>query len=145
MIVRIIDRTKKIYIYICLSLMQILDLCSICDARISGDSIFCNFCKCWVHPNCNLLSKSEYDLLVNSDDIESWRCLRCVCGKLPEACCNTYDIFSNSIYNHGNSSNFYYYPLLIVNVLIMTIFPFFILTVAHLTSILTTSKLFLIL
>ena len=78
--------------------MQIIDLCSMCDGWISGGSIFCNFCKCWIHPNCNLLSKSEYDLLIiNSDDIESWQCLKCVCGELPEDCCNIHDILSNSI------------------------------------------------
>lgn len=130
--------------YICLRLMQIFDLCSICGGRMSGNSIFCNSCKCWLHPNCNLLRKSDHDLLVNLNDIESWRCLKCV-GELPEACCNTYDIFPNSSYSHGTTATFMIYHLLIVNVLIMTIFPFFILTFAHLISILTTSKLFLIL
>ena len=68
--------------------------------------IFCNSCKCWLHPNCNLLRKSDHDLLVNSNDIESWRCLKCV-AELPEACCNTYEIFPNSSYSHGNNCNFY--------------------------------------
>ena len=68
--------------------LSLLDLCSICGRRMTGDSISCNSCKSWVHSNCNLLSKSDYDLLVNSDDLESWWCLKCICGDLPEAGCN---------------------------------------------------------
>ena len=89
--------------------MQIIDPCSICGKQVSGDSIFCNSCNCWVHPNCNLLSKSEFDLRVNLDDTESWCCLKCSCGSLPEACfVKDPSVFPNSNYNHGNNNcNFY--------------------------------------
>ena len=38
---------------------------------------FCNFCELWVHPDCNHLSQTEFQELVDSDDSEPWTCIRC--------------------------------------------------------------------
>jgi len=59
-------------------------LCPICTKVVKDDcnSIFCDFCKCWVHQNhCSKLSLTEFAKLSNSP--QSWNCPKCHLDSLP--------------------------------------------------------------
>ena len=81
--------------------MATIDLYSICGKQVIGDSIFCNS---WVHPDCNFLSKSDFELHVNSDESETWFCLKCSCGTLTDPCMieDPVSPFLNLSNDHGN-------------------------------------------
>ena len=51
--------------------------CSVCGKQVKNIGIFCNICNLWVHRDCNLLSKSDFKKLVDSDDTDTWSCLKC--------------------------------------------------------------------
>lgn len=57
--------------------------CAICNKNVINDAIYCNFCENWVHPKCNLLSKSDFLKLSESDDSELWSCYKCNCTLFP--------------------------------------------------------------
>ena len=81
--------------------------CSICGKEVTNDdAILCNSCDLWVHPDCNCLSRSEFDDLVNSEDSEPWSCLKCNLNALSHVdnSCEYFDVSSFNSENFGINS-----------------------------------------
>lgn len=70
--------------------------CSICHKLVRNNSkaIFCDFCKTWIHPKCNLLSSRDFDVLSNSDPNEVWSCLKCNSEILPFCSDQSSEVFA---------------------------------------------------
>ena len=79
------------------SAIEFLD-CSACKKNVKYESIFCNLCQHWVHPDCNGLSKK--DLQVLGDDENDWHCLKCTLDIFPHFLINT----DNETYNSDRNS-----------------------------------------
>ena len=53
--------------------------CGICNKKIRSNSnaIFCEFCKCWNHPSCNLLNHADFSKVANFTSKADWSCIKC--------------------------------------------------------------------
>ncbi len=53
--------------------------CSICSKSVMKNqkSVQCDTCDLWAHIKCDGTTKDEYDILIESDDNTSWKCLVC--------------------------------------------------------------------
>jgi len=47
--------------------------CGICSKliRLNSNAIYCDICKQWIHPRCNLLDASEFSKLADADASEA--------------------------------------------------------------------------
>ena len=90
--------------------MKTVYICRICDKLVRNNTraIFCDSCKSWVHPRCNMLSSADFDSLSNSNVNEAWLCLKCISETLPFCSDQTPETpnpnFENSFYSKLNSS-----------------------------------------
>ena len=64
-----------------INLIEFLD-CSICKKEVKYESIFCNSCQHWTHPECaGLTRKDLFD--INNDFYGDWFCLPCSNSMFP--------------------------------------------------------------
>ena len=69
--------------------LEFLD-CPICSKQVKYESIYCNHCQHWVHPQCNLINRQKLSELNNLPD--DWYCLKCNLNIFPNQLLNTITI-----------------------------------------------------
>ena len=80
--------------------LEFLD-CSVCTKQVKYESIFCDLCQHWIHPDCNSLSR--IDLQDLSRDVDDWYCIKCTLNIFPHFMINSTD---NEDTNKTNNDSF---------------------------------------
>ncbi|XP_057312179.1 uncharacterized protein LOC130653679 [Hydractinia symbiolongicarpus] len=73
--------------------------------RANSNCIFCDFCKLWVHPSCNLLNSNDFKKLTKDNSDEAWSCLKCNSEIFPFQSDNTplFEAQKSQIFSDVNS------------------------------------------
>ncbi|XP_057290863.1 uncharacterized protein LOC130613552 [Hydractinia symbiolongicarpus] len=72
--------------------------------RANSNCIFCDFCKLWVHPSCNLLNSNDFKKLTKDNSDEAWSCLKCNSEIFPFQSDNTIDKIFSDVNSHIETS-----------------------------------------
>lgn len=59
--------------------------CGVCGKSVNKNhkALFCNICNLWVHIKCNGVNNKAYETLMNSNQDDSWYCIKCINDNLP--------------------------------------------------------------